>query len=82
MTRTLSLYFGSDKMTFQITSNAPAAVQKARTYNRFSEAAQEVVDARVLLGIHFRFADTAARTQGRQVARWVFDHYLRPVEED
>ena len=79
MTGSLTRFFGGDKMTFQITSNAPFVVQRTRTYNRFSEAAQEVVDARVLLGIHFRFADTAARKQGTQVAEWVYDHFLLPV---
>jgi hypothetical protein len=37
-----------------------------------------VVDARIFLGIHFRFADEAARTQGRRVADWVFARVLRP----
>lgn len=82
MTKTLALFFGSDRMTFDITSTAPLAVQKTRTFNRFSEAAQQVVDARVLLGIHFRFADTAARAQGRKVAVFVYDHYLLPLEHE
>ncbi len=82
MTQVLALFFGTDRMTFQVTSNAPLAVQKTRTYNRFSDAAQEVVNARVYLGIHFRFADTAARTQGRQVAKWVFGHFLVPRDDD
>ena len=81
MTKALELYFGTDRMTFDVTSNAPQAVTKTRTYRRFSEAAQQVVDARILLGIHFRFADTAARTQGRQVAKFVFDRFLRPLDD-
>jgi hypothetical protein len=82
MTRTLALFFGTEKMAFNVTSLAPLAVQKTRTYKRFSDAAQEVVDARIYLGIHFRFADTAARTQGRRVAKWVFDHFLLPVDDE
>jgi hypothetical protein len=82
MTRTAALYFGTDKMTFDITSVAPLAVQKTRTYHRFSEAAQDVVDARIYLGIHFRFADTAARTGGRRVAEWTFNHFLLPLHDD
>jgi hypothetical protein len=80
MTRTLARFFHRDRMTFEVTSLAPLAVQKTRTYERFSDAAQDVVDARVYLGIHFRSADTAARKQGRQVADWVFDHFLLPIE--
>jgi len=79
MTRTLELFFGTDKMAFEVTSLAPQAVQKVRRYYRFSDAARDVVDARVLLGIHFRFADTAARTQGRQVAVWTYNHFLLPL---
>ena len=79
MTKSLALFFGTDKMTFVVTSNAPLAVQKTRTYHRFSEAAREVVEARILLGIHFRFADTEARTQGRKAAKWAFKHHLRPL---
>ena len=79
MTRTLALFFRRDHMTFEVTSLAPLAVQKTRTFHRFSEAAQEVVDARVLQGIHFRFADTAARAQGRRIAEWTFSHFLLPI---
>ncbi len=82
VTRTLSLYFGRDKFTWSVTSNAPLAVRKTRAYARFSAAADDVVDARVFLGIHFRFADTAARTQGRRVAEWAFNHFLLPLRDD
>jgi hypothetical protein len=79
MTRTLELYFGSDKRAFEVTSLAPLAVQKSRWYLRFSDAARDVVDARVYLGIHFRFADTAARIQGTRVADWTYHHFLLPL---
>jgi hypothetical protein len=81
-TRTLQLFFGTDRVTFQVTSLAPLAVQKTRTYRRFSEAMQDVVDARVYLGIHFRFADLEARAQGQRVAEWAFNHFLLPLDDD
>ncbi|WP_129646811.1 vanadium-dependent haloperoxidase [Peristeroidobacter agariperforans] len=80
MTRTLSLFFGRDWMTFEVTSLAPNVVQKTRTYRRFSDAVRDTVDARVYLGIHFRFADEAGRTQGTRVAEWTFNHFLLPIE--
>lgn len=82
MTRTLELFFGRDQMTFEVTSMAPLAIQKTRIYHRFSDAARDVVEARIYLGIHFRFADTAARTQGMRVAEWTFNHFLRPRRAD
>ena len=82
VTRILALYFGSDEMTFSVTTTNAAAPQQTRTYNRFSDAAADVVNVRVYQGIHFRFADVIARKQGRHVAQWVFGHFLRPVDED
>ena len=82
MLRTMALFFNRDRLDFDVTSNAANAVQRTRSYRKFSQAAQEVVDARVLLGIHFRFADTAARKTGEQVAEWVSDHFLLPVVPD
>ncbi|MCU1272769.1 MAG: hypothetical protein JWO48_200 [Bryobacterales bacterium] len=81
VTRALALFFGTDNMTFSLTTTNSTAVQQTRTYSRYSDAAQEVVNARIYEGIHFRFADTTARRQGRQVAKWAFKHFLRPVHD-
>ena len=81
ITRTLALFFGTDEMTFDVTSVAPKAIIKTRTYDRFSDGAQDVVDARVYLGIHFRTADDVARAQSRRVATWVFYHFLLPLDQ-
>lgn len=81
VTRVLQLYFGTDKVPFDVESRAPQAIQKTRRYYRFSDAADDVVDARIFLGIHFRFADTAAREQGRKVADWTFNHFLLPLDQ-
>lgn len=80
-TRALALFFGTDEMTFQVTTTNPGpTIVDTRTYNRFSDVAEEVVNARVYDGIHFRFADTEARKQGRHVAQWAFGHFLQPLE--
>jgi hypothetical protein len=82
MTGALSLFFERDTFDFTVTSNHPLAVQTSRTYTRFSDAAQDVVDARIYLGIHFRFADTAAREQGQSAAQWAYENFFRPVDEE
>ncbi|HET6899409.1 MAG TPA: vanadium-dependent haloperoxidase, partial [Vicinamibacteria bacterium] len=74
VTRALQLFFGRDRLTFSGTTTNPLAVQKTRTYHRFSDAAADVVNARIYVGFHFRFADTAARNQGRAAAEWAFEH--------
>jgi hypothetical protein len=80
MTRSLAMFFGSDRGPFEVTSLHPLAVQKTRVYARFSDAADDVVEARIYLGIHFRFADVAARRQGEKVAEHAFDHFLLPLD--
>jgi hypothetical protein len=79
VTTILERFFGTDAFEFSVTSNAPLATQKTRAFKRFSDAAAEVVEARILLGIHFRFADEAARAQGSRVADWTFTRFLRPL---
>jgi hypothetical protein len=79
----LELFFGRDRMTFSITTtNVGPTNQDTRTFRRFSDARQEVVDARIYEGIHFRFADEDARKQGIQVASWAFRNFLRPQDDD
>ena len=53
--------------------------ENPRQYHRFSDAAQDVVEVRILHGIHFRFADDQALRQGCRVAHWVIMKSLRPV---
>ena len=76
-TTTILEHLFGDKVEFTLVSNAAGAVP--RPYTRFSDVARDVVDARIFMGIHFRFADTTALRQGRHVANWTFSHYLRPI---
>lgn len=79
MTSVIERVFGTDEVAFTVTSNAPNVVQRTRAYARTGDAAREVVDARMYLGFHFRFADEEALRQGTRVAHWTFTRYLRPL---
>jgi hypothetical protein len=79
MMRIVEQFFRTDKITFEMESKAPTALQKFRTYNRLSEITQDVIDVRVYQGIHFRWADDVAYRMGRQSADWAFAHTLRPI---
>ncbi len=63
-----------------ISMAVPPGVQ--RHYDCGDALLQDVVDARVWLGFHFRTADTASRDLGEQLAAWTLDHYFQPVHED
>jgi hypothetical protein len=75
------LLLGTDRIAFVTSTNFPLAIQKDRQYERLSDMERDVVNVRVYQGIHFRRADVLGRRQGHKVARWVFRHYLRPVDE-
>ncbi len=49
-----------------------------RQWNTFSAGVEEVIDARIYSGIHFRTADEVGARTGRQIARFVSTHALRP----
>jgi hypothetical protein len=76
-----ALYFGTDEVTFTVTSANPNANPNSRTYATFTDAALDVVEARILQGIHTRSADLDGRHLGRTVARWVFKHALTPLKQ-
>jgi hypothetical protein len=76
----LQLFFGRDELSFQMTTTNALAPQKLRTFTRFSQAEEEVINARVYVGIHYRNSDVVAGVQGRHVADWVFKNYFRRVD--
>lgn len=80
LTRLLELYFGTDKVTFTVISANPLADPNTRMYHSFSDLSWDTVDVRIYQGIHFRFADEEARTEGRNVAEWAFQRFLRPID--
>ena len=72
------LFFRTDEVSFSVKNTSSLVIDQEREFTRFSQAAEEVVDARIILGIHFRSADEAARVQGSRVAHWTFRKILRP----
>lgn len=75
MTTVLRLLFGdAPGVPIQLTFSGVT-----REWLTLSEAMDEVIDARVYSGIHFRTADEVGASQGRQVARFVMTHALRPT---
>ena len=89
MTRALELFFGSDRpfdAPFRIYWMSGAVPLQPgdlpyREFTRFSDIAKEIIVARIYLGIHFLFADTEARSQGRRAANATFRNILQPVRK-
>jgi hypothetical protein len=77
----LEAFFGTDKVEFTAISNkcSPAPCPP-RSFERFSEALKEIIDARVWGGIHFRTADVQGAVLGQKVVHHMEKHYFQPVE--
>jgi hypothetical protein len=73
---TLQNFFRTDKIAFSAFSNKSCTT---RSFDRFSDALKEVIDARVWAGIHFRTADTQGAVLGNKVAHYLKKHYFQPV---
>ena len=70
---TMQHFYGLDEATFSGTT--PSNV--TRQFTSFSQLRDDIVDARVWSGIHFRFADEEAAKIGRKVAHWGNRHAFR-----
>ena len=77
--RSLANLFHTRHLQLTLISTAVGGV---RHYDSGRALRQDVVDARVWLGIHFRFGDTAARDMGVRLADWTLDHYFQPLHEE
>ena len=73
---TLKNFFGTDRIAFSAFSNKSCTT---RSFDRFSDALEEVIDARVWAGIHFRTADEQGAKLGKKVAHYMLQHYFQPV---
>jgi hypothetical protein len=50
-------------------------------YTKFKQITDDISDARVYGGIHFRFDQDAGARQGRQVGRYVYEHNLQSLHD-
>lgn len=75
--RTLREVFGTDRMAFDVFSSR--FPNQPRHFASFSSALEEIVDARVWGGIHFRTADVQGATIGKKVGFWLQKHYFIPL---
>jgi hypothetical protein len=77
--RVLQMFFGTDKVRFGVTSTRfPGEI---RSFDRFSDALDEITEARIWAGLHYRTADVQARNLGRKVARYMAKHYFQPLDD-
>ncbi len=74
----LRAFFGGDEVNVSVTFPAPFGM--TRSYTRFSQMTEEVDNARVWGGIHFRSADRDGSEMGRRIGDIVVRNFPKPVD--
>lgn len=69
-----------DNTAFTMPSPTASPAFSTRSFNSFSQAADENADSRVMAGIHFRFACEAGQELGNKIGNHVVDKKLRPLQ--
>jgi len=77
MMYTAKRFFGTNEMPFTVTRIAGS--ETTRDYATFTSVVDDTIEARILLGLHFRTADVQAAKLGKQVAAWVSNRFFRPA---
>ena len=69
--------FGADGHVITLTS--PLVPDIVLHYTNWKQITDDIDDARIYGGVHYRFDQEEAASQGRKVGRYVLWHWLRPV---
>jgi PAP2 superfamily len=77
MGKTLQQFFHTDRLAWTDTNVAG----RTRSFTRVSDAVEEIVDARVWSGIHFRNADEASVRIASKIAKYRDRHYFNRIHE-
>jgi hypothetical protein len=73
--------YGAGGHSIAISSPNPLDAGIVLHYTTFKQITNDVDDARVYGGIHFRFEQEAGGNLGRDIATYVVKHNLRPIND-
>jgi hypothetical protein len=73
----LQMFYGTDVMHYGVTSSQFGG--ETRFFDRFSQPLDEILEARIWAGLHFRTADVQGRDLGINVANYMAANYFQPI---
>jgi len=90
--RIMADFYGTDNIHFSFTSDEFNGITRdqngvvrpvvTRSWDSFSQAAEENGQSRIYLGIHWRFDKVEGIMQGTEIADYIFRHFLRASHDD
>src|SRR5438067_4788284 len=76
--KVLQTFFGTDEIAFDVTSSRFDG--ETHHFERFSQPLQEIIEARIWAGLHYRTADVQGRQLGENVVAYMQQHYFQPLD--
>jgi len=80
-THTLRFFFGTDSFDFTVDSKIAGLTIPTRSFGSFSQALDEVLDARVYGGMHYRNSTKKGAKIGKQVSKFLTSHFFQPSRQ-
>ena len=85
MAEVFSSFLGTNQIDLDLHGFDPAGLpgnlDAVRHFDMPKDLRQEIIDARVWAGIHYRFSDVAGVVLGRQVAKFDLSHAFQPLND-
>ena len=75
---TAAAFFGKKPVGFDMVRIVAGEANQTRHYDQFTDVIDDTIDARVYRGIHFRAPDVQGAEIGKDVARWLDQHFFEP----
>ena len=69
-----------DNTPFTMASPTALPAGTTRSFQSFSQAANENAESRVMAGIHFRFSCVAGQELGTKIGTWTVENHLKPLK--
>ncbi len=74
--------YGTTNVPFNMTSVTALPTGSERSYTDLDTVADHCAASRIWNGYHFRFATEEGKRQGRQLAQFVMDNFLIPLDKE
>ena len=79
MVEAVRAYFGTDYVSWTLTTvGVTGLTQPSRSYTSLTALANDIKNARIYGGLHYRFSVDAGQSQGRSVASYINYYYFQP----
>jgi hypothetical protein len=80
MVEAVRAFFRTDRVSWTVTAvGVPGLTEGSRSYTSLNALANDMVNARIYAGLHYRFSMEAGRAQGKAVVSHITSRFFKPA---